>query len=436
MLAGAGILFLTSTSAQAGYGHWLELQITNPDPASAFTFVIGETTCLNTRGDSTQMANSSRVTTGNSYSVPAHGDIVLGFNHDPASSCDSDAADFSIKFDTTDIRGKVTSNVVYFRAFENGEVVLNTDNFRGPTPYVGATFVKNGLGNSSGGRWQWVPRLPPAKLAKGQGHWKNVCNYVCSEVVISKGISSSKGETKENSSQRATMMSVTAEIGIEYAGASASLSTTSSDEKTVGESIAREISSGESTEVTQTYPKPAGWKNLWQWYVTMDKIGGGERLTFDSGKFTCSMTDSEPTYFPETEASESGLCDSPPPANAASAEVAAVAAAKARLQSCVTFYSALNGGGKSLKLCGADLGWKEYDNLGTPGGGNDFHLSVMSFQCAAGVGYVQFINGNSQPWGRHNESCKGGAMVNPNVWVKANATGVGLYAKPAKCCGE
>lgn len=107
------------------------------------------------------------------------------------------------------------------------------------------------------------------------------------------------------------------------------------------------------------------------------------------------------------------------------------AAAKLRRDpSCVTFYSGTNGGGDSVTLCGKLN--KEYVNLGKPG--TSLHYKVKSFRCNKGVKSVQFINGNAKPWARHNESCKGGNTVNPSAWVKAQATGVGMYS--GYCCGE
>jgi len=109
---------------------------------------------------------------------------------------------------------------------------------------------------------------------------------------------------------------------------------------------------------------------------------------------------------------------------------AAARAAAAKAASCVTFYTAPNGGGASLTICGVDNNnyAKPYINLGKPGT-SSFHGKVMSFKCGSGVNYVQFINGNANPWGRHNEYCKGGNIVNPNPWVKAQATGVALAKK-------
>lgn len=101
--------------------------------------------------------------------------------------------------------------------------------------------------------------------------------------------------------------------------------------------------------------------------------------------------------------------------------------------SCVTFYSGTNATGKSLQLCGSANNYADYTNLGNPGA-NDFHGTVQSFQCNSGVKSVQFINGNANPMGRHNESCKGGNVVNPNPWVKAQATGVGI--SKGYCCDE
>ena len=447
LVAAAMVLGLSSTSAQAGYGDWLELQIANPDTAGPFTFTIGEVTCLNTIGAPFQMNSSNRVTAGQSYTVPVGGEVTLGFNHNAGSHCDGVPSDFSIHFRTTDIRGNVTNNVVYFRAPESGEVSLNNLDYTGASPYVGQPFVRNGKGNSDVGRWRWTRKTPPLRLAKGKGDWRLVCNNVCSQVEIAKGVSSSKSTTKEESSERATAMSITAEIGIEYAGASASLSTTASDERTTGQSIANEIASSSSTEVTQTYPKPQGWKYLWQWYVTMKAVGGAEELTFDSLEMTCSMTDGKPGYFPDSLASRAGDCDNPPAANAAAKENAARAAAvarenaaraaavarenaaAARLASCVTFYTAPNGGGSALTLCGEDYVGKTYINLGSSGAAiHSHHYKVMSFMCGAGIDTVLFINGNANPLTSHPESCKGGnTWIHPNPWVKANGTGVGLY---------
>ncbi len=100
--------------------------------------------------------------------------------------------------------------------------------------------------------------------------------------------------------------------------------------------------------------------------------------------------------------------------------------------SCVTFYKGTNGGGASLQLCGAANNWSKYINLG--GAGTNFHGQVQSFKCNSGIKSVQFINGNANPMGRHNESCKGGNVVNPNPWVKAQATGVSIWQ--GYCCGE
>lgn len=327
LIAGAAACALAgvSTSAQAGYGHWLELKISNPDTTAPLRFQIRDASCVNTNGDGNQMRNSDRVTPGRVYTAPAGGSVILGFNHDPASSCDGDPADFSITV------GSDAKNVVYFRAYENGEVTLNTSDYRGPTPATGMSFERSGRGNSSGGQWTWTAMLPPDKLAKGKGHWVNRCNYICSEFGISTGISTSDSTTKESSQERASMMSATATVGIEYGGVSAEVSTTTSDERRVGSSIAREISSGTESVVTQTYPKPEGWKNVWQWIVVMKKERSGEALTFQSNEMTCTMDNVEPGYMPGTAASRAGDCDTPPPGYvAAVAPVAAPVGAVAR----------------------------------------------------------------------------------------------------------
>ena len=105
--------------------------------------------------------------------------------------------------------------------------------------------------------------------------------------------------------------------------------------------------------------------------------------------------------------------------------------------SCVKFYTGFNGGGQELSLCEADHSWKDYTNLGSTGDKiYSHHYAVKSFQCGANVGYVQFMDGNQSPMPRHNESCKGGNIVNPNMFVTGYGTGVGVYRKPHKCCGE
>lgn len=299
------IAFVLSPPAHAGYGHWLELSITNPDTTAPFSFRIGAVSCLHTQ----PMPHSVTVTQGKRYTIPPGKRVVLGFNHDPGSRCDGAPADFSITFGT--------DSIVYFRAFENGEVTLNSEGYRGEKPYVGQPLSRDGFGNSEGGRWDWQPKLPPDKLGKAAGHWVNRCPDVCSEVQITTGISSSDTSSKQSTSERATMMSTTAQAGIEFPGASASVSVTASEEMRVGSAIGREISTSRSSQVTQTFPKPAGWNNLWQWVVVMTKLRSREELTYESTKFTCTMTDAAPGYLPESAASRAGNCLSPPPGAAA-----------------------------------------------------------------------------------------------------------------------
>ena len=114
-------------------------------------------------------------------------------------------------------------------------------------------------------------------------------------------------------------------------------------------------------------------------------------------------------------------------------ETGAISAAPASA-SCVDFYTGFNGNGTKLTLCEQNHNWKDYTNLGN--GNNSHHYKVKSFQCGSKVGYVQFMDGNQSPMPRHNESCKGGNMVNPNAFVTGYGTGVGVYKKPHKCCGE
>ena len=390
--------------------------------------------------------------------IPANGFTDTQFARD--GSCDPEGRFLIMAMDRKS--GQPFGNAIAFEA--SGDANLwRIWEAEGPTPH--APGIKNIGKDYASGKLTYVldVTLPGYAIGVPEGIWVDGCGggQGCTQTLFS-SVENTVSKEESSSKEVMTAFSATVSGGFEFAGASGGAEFTSSTETTVGQALtlASSGTTGNSSECeTEMDMTEYQIAKVWQW--TIQAKVGPNKVATKTCQVTCTPTAAPPTYLPgapesinaclvkrtdETEVAAVAAATAEQDAVKQRAEVqrvAAAAQAKAaqdRAASCVTFYKGPNGTGEAATVCGADQsGWTgssvEYANLGTPGN-NSHHYDVVSFKCAPGVGYVQFMNGNATPMPRHNESCKGGAVVTPSPWVKANATGAGIYLKPQKCCGE
>lgn len=390
--------------------------------------------------------------------VPANSHTDTRFARD--GSCDPEGRFLIMALDRR--TGQPIHNSIAFET--NAEASLTRIwEAESPTPYSqGLTSI--GRDYASGSlTYVLETNLPGYTLGVPEGTWTLGCSggQGCTQTLFSSVENTVSSETT-SSKEVMDAFSATVSTGFEFGGAegsaefTASSSTTTSEALTLASSGTTGNGSECETEIDMTEYQIA---SVWQWTIQA-RVGNG-RVATTTCQVTCTPTGAPPNYLPgapesinaclvprtdETQLAAVAAARDEQLAAAQRAEAqrvaaaAQAAAAELRAASCVTFFTGPNGTGAPATVCGADqTGWTgtsvEYANLGTPGT-NSHHYGVESFRCAAGGGYVQFINGNASPWTRHNESCQGGAIVTPNPWVRANATGAGVYIAPAKCCGE
>jgi hypothetical protein len=388
------------------------------------------------------------------FSVPANGFKDVKFARD--GRCDPEGRFLLMGLDRNS--GLAMGNAIALET--NSEAKLSRIwEAESPNPHV--------LGLTAGGKdynsghllYTLNTNFPGYSVSTPKGSWVFACGggQQCTQT-FSSSLDVENSSEKTSASEKTTAFSATVSAGFEFAGASGGAELTSSTESTTSEAlaIAKSSSVGIVSECeTETDMTTYQIYNVWQWQ--MEAQVGRDRVAVKTCQVTCTPTGEPPSFLPgsekaikacliERDTEEAALALGAIKADADHARMAKLAAqekaattatlAAARATSCVTFYSEPYGKGTAATLCGADDNWADYTNLGTPGT-NDLHYAVQSFMCKPGVGYVQFMDGNKTPMPRHNESCKGGnEWVHPNVWVKANATGAGLRAAPAKCCGE
>lgn len=446
----AGLLTVTSLAAQASEIGVLRIK-NNSNATQNFIVIDDYFRCMDFPLP-TDDAGRTRIT------VPPNGHTDTQFARD--GSCDPDGRFLIMAINRN--TGQTFHNSIAFET--NGDADLTRIwEAESPTPYAhGLTFV--GKEHISGKKTYVLDTsLPGYELGTAIGEWVRACggDQGCTRE-ISSSVVNTVSKEESTSKETTEAFSVTVSSGFEFPGGEAGAEFSASTETTTGEALTL-ASSGEtgtvSTCTTQNDMTKYQINSVWQWAV--GAYVGKDKIVTTTCLMTCTQTAAPPTYLPDDpRALEACLIDKTEETKAAAfqqataeqdariaRERAAAAnataqreAARLRAASCVTFYKGANGTGEAAMVCGADQsGWTgtsvEYANLGTPGT-NSHHLDVVSFKCAPGGGYVQFINGNANPWARHNESCKGGAVVTPSPWVKANATGAGIYLSPAKCCGE
>jgi hypothetical protein len=324
-----------------------------------------------------------------------------------------------------------------------------------PNPHVLGLTAEGKDHNSGHLLYTLNTNFPGYSVSTPKGSWVYACGggQNCTQT-FSSSLDVENSSEKSSASEKTTAFSATVSAGFEFAGSSGGAEFTSSTESTTSEAlaIARSSSVGTVSECeTEIDMTDYQIYSVWQWQMAAQV--GNDRVAVKTCQVTCTPTGEPPSFLPGSERAinacliERGTEEAALALNAIKADAAAKVATQEkaaatvkltadRSASCVTFYSEPYGKGTAATLCGADDNWADYTNLGSPGT-NDLHYAVQSFMCKPGVGYVQFMDGNKTPMPRHNEYCKGGnEWVHPNVWVKANATGAGLRAAPAKCCGE
>lgn len=282
-----------STSAFAGYGHWLELRLENRY-STRVVFEIAESSCMGVNGSAEQNGNSRRVIRGNRFVVEPGGSVILGFNHDPASRCDGQPADFSVRVGTD-------PHLVYFRSFENGKVALNS--YYPDTPYEGSEVTADGIGRSEGGRFRWGTQSSPLTAGRPVGSWERFCQQFC-DVTLKEELLNTKTQTSGQSSETKKALSVALEGGLSFPGGSSAKATvTATEENTVGRTMSRELSnatmSGQERKVLISLEQMEE-RNLfavWQWVVTSSLSDGGV-ATLKTVKYTCTPAAEAPTYLP------------------------------------------------------------------------------------------------------------------------------------------
>lgn len=402
----------------------------------------------------TKAEDGSRTT----IDIPANGFTDTQFARD--GSCDPEGRFLIMAMDRK--TGQPFGNAIAFEA--SGDANLwRIWEAESPTPH--APGIRNIGKDYASGKLTYVldVTLPGYNLGVPEGLWTDACGggQGCNQKIFS-NVENTVSSEESSSKEVMNAFSATISGGFEFGGASGGTELTMSSETTTSQALtlANSGTTGKGTECeTDIDMKEYQVANVWQW--TIQSIVGNKKIATTTCQVTCTPTKAPPTYLPgapesinaclvkrtdETEVAAVAAATAEQVAAKQQAEAqrgAAAAQAKAaqnRAASCVTFYTGANGSGTPAMVCGADQsGWTgssvEYANLGTPGT-NSHHYDIVSFKCAPGVGYVQFMNGNATPMSRHNESCKGGAVVTPSPWVKANATGAGIYLKPQKCCGE
>ena len=390
--------------------------------------------------------------------VPPNGHTDTQFARD--GSCDPEGRFLIMALDRK--TGQAMGNAIAFEA--SGDANLwRIWEAESPTPHaigpksLGKEYTTGKL------TYELDTYLPGYELGTAIGEWVRACggDQGCTREISSSVVNTVSRE-ESTSKETTEAFSVTVSSGFSFPGGEAGAEFSASTETTTGEALTL-ANSGEtgtvSTCTTQNDMKEYQINSVWQWAV--GAYVGQDKIVTTTCLMTCTQTAAAPTYLPddpraleaclikktdETVQAAFEQATREQEANRAKAKAdAAAAAAKAkaaqdRAASCVTFYKGANGSGEAAMVCGTDQpGWTgtsvDYANLGTPGT-SSHHYGVVSFRCAPGVGYVQFMNGNATPMPRHNESCKGGGVVTPVPWVKANATGAGIYLKPQKCCGE
>jgi hypothetical protein len=444
------VLALAGTAAQASDIGVLRIQ-NNSNATQTFIVIDDYYRCMDFPSPLTDSARTTIIIAANSHTDTR-------FARD--GRCDPEGRFLIMALDRQS--GQPMSNAIAFET--NAEANLTRIwEAESPTSYAqGLTSI--GRDYASGSlTYVLETNLPGYTLGVAEGRWTLGCagGQGCTQTLFS-SVENTVSSEASTSKEVMDAFSATVSTGFEFGGASgeaeftASTSTTTSEALTLASSGTTGNASECETAIDMTQYQIS---SVWQWTIQA-QVGNG-RVATTTCQVTCTPTGAPPAYLPgapeainaclvprtdETQiaAVQAARDEQTAAAQRASAQraedAALAAAAQLRAASCVTFFTGPNGTGAAATVCGTDQSsWTgnsvEYANLGTPGT-NSHHYSVQSFRCAPEGGYVQFINGNANPWTRHNESCRGGAMVTPNPWVEANATGAGIYASPARCCGE
>ncbi len=114
--------------------------------------------------------------------------------------------------------------------------------------------------------------------------------------------------TKESSHSQETTnaVSVALSLGVEFGGTSASTSVTSSQEKTIGQSMSESFSRGETDTDTSSYSfsptqqESFNIKAVWQWVAKTTIKSTGEQVLIRSNSYACTSVGDAPTSLPDS----------------------------------------------------------------------------------------------------------------------------------------
>jgi len=376
------------------------------------------------------------------FVVAPNGRFDLKYQKDAGSDCDGEQGRFLVYL----MQGGETYGCSQAVDFDSDALLRAIWNSECPTAFPsnitagGVDPIENMV------VYDWWVAPPVSAQNFAQGRWETGCeggNMECGNTLTS-SLSIGNSNSTTNTESLKLGFSTTVKSGFKVLGQKGEASATYSSERTSTE--ATTIAQSQTAGVVKTCNTPVDMNKynvykVWQWVVSANV--GGTQMETTTCTVTCTPDGAYPNYLPGDKEAISA-CFNLRGADVSKSEtpkhsktVAMPTSAEPYGTGCVDFYSGPDGIGTSLRICDSSPeSWEGYRNLGNPKPDNAFHQTTRSFRCAPGVGFVQFINGNANPPERHNESCKNGATVNPNAWVTSHSTGVGLYRKPHKCCGE
>jgi hypothetical protein len=235
---------------------------------------------------------------GETASIPAGGRYTIHLARVQGHGCDGKQGEFGVQFSP----GAGDAKDIQRFDFDN-DGGLNLSGWY-PNRYPG-TLMRD-PGNPA--NYVYTTWRPAAVTATGPsvGTWMLMCQQICNRILID---STTFEHTVTNSTSQEVKTAVTASFnaGVKFDGVEAGGGVSTTQEKTIGQSMADSIMRGQYHTDTQGYvltPEQMTANNifaLWLWIATTP-LSDGEVIVVPSAMVTCTPDGRKPQYLPGSDA--------------------------------------------------------------------------------------------------------------------------------------
>lgn len=206
--------------------------------------------------------------------------------------CDGEGGRFHVQFKIGE-NGSRGTKKAYFGYSSRGKLSKDETYAK---PYKG-TLQDSGANN----HYTYITPGTAKKLVAGRaiGRWQYICDSICTTTTQTT-VSETHTSSKESSTEEKSAISISLSAGVELGAFSGGSEFSTSQEKTMGETVSKSFSSNRTVSTTREFGQynadkmnEFGIQSIWLWVVDIEI--NGETKTIPSVRYGCSANGGPPT---------------------------------------------------------------------------------------------------------------------------------------------